>query len=127
MRVSQHKISAGSYHFLIARISKLSIQKCNVLYHRFCHSLICLVIKFISLVQFSRSVVSDSLQSHGLQHARPSCPSPIPGSYANSNPLVGDAIQQFHSLLPLLLPPSIFPSIRVFSNESALRIRWPKY
>ena len=29
--------------------------------------------------------------------------------------------------LPLLLPPSIFPSIRVFSNESALRIRWPKY
>ena len=28
---------------------------------------------------------------------------------------------------PLLLPPSIFPSIRVFSNESALRIRWPKY
>ena len=29
--------------------------------------------------------------------------------------------------LPLLLPPSIFPSIRVFSNESVLRIRWPKY
>ena len=28
---------------------------------------------------------------------------------------------------PLLLPPSVFPSIRVFSNESALRIRWPKY
>ena len=28
---------------------------------------------------------------------------------------------------PLLLPPSIFPSIRVFSNESALRVRWPKY
>ena len=28
---------------------------------------------------------------------------------------------------PLLLPPSIFPSIRIFSNESALRIRWPKY
>ena len=40
---------------------------------------------------------------------------------------VGDAIQPSHPLLPLLLPPSIFPSIRVFSNESALRIRWPKY
>ena len=40
---------------------------------------------------------------------------------------VGDAIQPFHPLLsPLLLPP-IPPSIRVFSNESALRIRWPKY
>ena len=37
---------------------------------------------------------------------------------------VGDAIQPSH---PLLLPPSIFPSIRVFSNESVLRIRWPKY
>ena len=39
---------------------------------------------------------------------------------------VGDAI---HLILcrPLLLPPSIFPSIRVFSNEAALHIRWPKY
>ena len=40
---------------------------------------------------------------------------------------VGDAIQPSHPLLSLLLPPSIFPSIRVFPNESALRIRWPKY
>ena len=40
---------------------------------------------------------------------------------------VGDAIQASHPLLPLLLLPSIFPSIRVFSNEPALRIRWPKY
>ena len=39
---------------------------------------------------------------------------------------VGDAIQPSHPLYPLLLP-SIFPSIRVFSNESALLIRWPKY
>ena len=40
---------------------------------------------------------------------------------------VGYAIQPSHSLLSLLLPLSIFPSIRVFSNESVLRIRWPKY
>ena len=40
-----------------------------------------------SSVQFSGSVVSDSLQLHGLQHARPSCPSPTPGAYSNSNPL----------------------------------------
>ena len=40
---------------------------------------------------------------------------------------VGDAIQPSHPLLPLLLLPSIFLSIRVFSSESALRIRWPKY
>ena len=40
---------------------------------------------------------------------------------------VGDAIQPSHSLLSPLLLSSIFLSIRVFSNESALRIRWPKY
>ena len=40
---------------------------------------------------------------------------------------VGDAIQPSHSLHPPLFLPSFFPSIRVFSNESALRIRWPKY
>ena len=36
------------------------------------------------LVQFSRSVVSDSLRPHELQHARPPCPSPTPGVYSNS-------------------------------------------
>ena len=40
-----------------------------------------------SSVQFSNSVVSDSLRSHGLQHARPLCPSPTPGVYSNSCPL----------------------------------------
>ena len=40
---------------------------------------------------------------------------------------VGDAIQPSHLLRPLLLPPLILPSIRVFSNESVLQIRWPKY
>ena len=70
-------------------------------------------------VQFSRSVVSDSLRPHEPQHARPPwhenpCPSVMPSN---------------HLILchPLVLPPSIFPSIRVFSNESALRMRWPNY
>ena len=40
---------------------------------------------------------------------------------------VGDAIQPIHLCCPLLLPPSILPSIRVFSNESVLPIKWPKY
>ena len=40
---------------------------------------------------------------------------------------VGDTIQPSHPLSPLLLLPSIFPSIRVFSNELTLLIRWPKY
>ena len=40
---------------------------------------------------------------------------------------VGDAIQPSHPLLSPLLLPSAFPSIRVFSNELALHIRWPEY
>ena len=40
---------------------------------------------------------------------------------------VGDVIHHLILCHPLLLPPSIFPSIRVFADESALRIRWPKY
>jgi len=80
----------------------------------------------MSSVQFSRSVVSDSLQSHGLQHARLSCPLPTPGVY--SVLFIESVIPSNHFILchPLLLLPSIFPSISVFSNESVLRIRWPK-
>ena len=80
------------------------------------------------IVQFSRSVLSDSLRPHGLQHARPPCPSPAPRVYPNPCPL-SQWRQPTHFILcrPLLLLPSIFPNIRVFSNESALHIRWPKY
>ena len=52
----------------------------------------------IDSVQFSRSVVSDSLQCYGLQHARSPCPSPTPRVYSNSCTLSGDAIQPSHSL-----------------------------
>ena len=70
--------------------------------------------------------MSDSLQPHGLQHARPPCPSPTPGVYSNSCPLSRLCHPTISSWHPVLLPPSIFPSIRVFSNEPVLRIRWPK-
>ena len=45
------------------------------------------IIKWLNSVKFSRSVMSDSLGPHGLQHARPHCPSPTPGIYSNSCPL----------------------------------------
>ena len=82
----------------------------------------------ISSVQFSRSVVSDSLGPHGLQHTRPPCPSPTPGVLPKLMS-IESVMPSNHLTLypPLLLPPPIFPSIRVFSNELALRIRWPKY
>ena len=74
-------------------------------------------------VQFSRSVISDSLWPHELQHARPPCPSPTPGVHPNSCPSsrwCHPTIQPSHLILcrPLLLRPPIPPSIRVFSNSS---------
>ena len=71
--------------------------------------------------------MSNSLWPHGLQRAKLPCPSPTPGAYSNSCPLS----QWYHPIISscylLFLLPSIFPSIRVFSNESVLCIRWPKY
>ena len=71
--------------------------------------------------------MSDSLRPHGLQHARPPYLSPTPRVYSNSCPLSWWCHPN-HLILwhPLLLLPSIFPSITVLSNESALPIRWPK-
>ena len=78
-------------------------------------------------VQFSHSVVSDSLRPHGLQHARPPCPSPTPRAHSNSCPSSRWYHPTISSCRPLLLPPSVFPSIKAFSNESVLHIKWPKY
>ena len=79
-------------------------------------------------VQFSRSVVSDSLRLHESQHARPPCPSPTPRVHPNSTS-IESVMPSSHLILccPLFLLPPIPPSIRVFSNESTLRMRWPKY
>ena len=76
------------------------------------------------LVQFSRSVVSDSLWPQEWQHARPPCPSPTLGVHSNSCPS-SRWLPSSHLILccPLLLLPPIPPSIRVFSNESTR----PKY
>ena len=83
--------------------------------------------KWFSSVQFSHSVVSDSLQSHGLQHTRLPCPRP---SWSLLKLMSIESVMPSNHLIlcrPLLLLPSIFPGIRVFSNESVLLIRWPKY
>ena len=78
------------------------------------------------LLSFSCSVVSDSFHARGLQQARLLCPSPSPRVCSMST----ESVMPSSHLLPcccLLLLPSIFPSIRIFSNESALCIRWPKH
>ena len=96
-----------------------------------CHAL------FWTSVQFSHSVMSDSLRPHGLQQARLPCPCPslTPRACSKSfiikinhqcplswwrHPTISCSVNPFPSCL-------IFPSIRVFSNESALSIRWPKH
>ena len=72
--------------------------------------------------------MSNSLWPHGLQHARLPWPSPTLGVYSDLTS-VESVMPSNHLILrhPLLLPPSIFPSLRVFSDESVLCIRWPKY
>ena len=69
--------------------------------------------------------MSSSLRPHGLQHARLPCPLPTPRACSNSCPLSRWCHPTISSSAALLL--SILPSIKVFSNESALYIRWPKY
>ena len=84
-------------------------------------------IKFSS-VQFSRSVVSDSLWPHESQHARPPCPSPTPGVHPNScpsnrwsHPAISSSVVPFSSW------PQSLPETEFFSNESTLQMRWPEY
>ena len=78
-------------------------------------------------VQFIHSVVSDSLQP--IDYSTPGFPvhHQLPELAQTHGHQVSDAIQPSVFCRPLLLLTSIFPSIRVFSNESVLRIRWPKY
>ena len=72
--------------------------------------------------QISHSVVSNSLRPHESQHARPPCPSPTPGVHSDSHP----SSQWCHPATSSSVIP-FFSCIRVFSNESTLRMRWPKY
>ena len=80
------------------------------------------------LLLFSCLVMSNSLQPHGLQHARLPCPSLSPG-VCSEIMSVESVLPSNHYILchPLLLLSSVFPSIRVFSNESTLSIKWPKF
>ena len=80
------------------------------------------------LLLFSLSVVSSYLGAQRLQHTRLSCPSPSPRACSNSCPLSHWCYPTISpSVGPFILLSSIFPSIRVSSNESSLHIRWSKY
>ena len=80
-------------------------------------------------VQFSHSVVSDSLRPREPQHARPPCPTPTPGDHPNPcpssrwcHPTVSSSVVPFSSC------PQSFPALGSFQmSQSALLMRWPKY
>ena len=77
---------------------------------------------------FSRSVVSNSLWPHGLQHASLPCPSPSSGACSNSCSLSWWCHSTiWSSVIPFSSCLKSFPASRVFSNELALRIRWPEH
>ena len=81
-----------------------------------------------SLVQFSRSVMSDSLQPHEPQHARPPCPSSTPEVHANPCP----SSRWYHpaissSVVPFSSCPQSFPASGSFQMSQLLLLRWPKY
>ena len=92
-----------------------------------------IVAPFSISVEFSCSVMSDSLWPHEPQHTRPPWPSPTPRVHSNPCPLSQwcQSIISFSAVpfssCPQPFPVSTFPSIRVFSDESALHMRWPKY
>ena len=103
---------------------KLFLQVCRILSYLFFSSLS--VLSFSS-VRFIHSVVSDSLRPHELQHTGSPCPHQLwssPKHMSIQSVMPSNLLILCHLLLLL---PSIVPSTRVFSNESALCIRWPKH
>ena len=96
----------------LCRLLFLSLVSCNFL---------CTVLSSPS-VKFSRSVMSDSLQPHESQHARPPCPSPSPGIHSDSRPLspwchpaISSSVVPFSSCLPSLPASESFPKSQLFT------------
>ena len=117
-----HKYESWFHFMLFGKVegrSLLCLIRLNLLL--FCGKL--------SSVQFSRSVVSDSLWPHELQHARPLCPSPTPGVHPNSrpsswwcHPAISSSVVPFSSCPQSLPAPGSFPMSQLF-NEFQLQ-RW---
>ena len=85
-------------------------------------------ISFSKKVQFSSVAQScPTLRPHESQHTRTPCPSPTSRVHSNSCPSSHWCHPAISSCYPLLLLPPIPPSIRVFTNELTLCMRWPKY
>jgi len=130
--------AAHEHHFQWEYGLALKVQSCspsitsnsilNCSFKLFISKFVFLFLGCTMLFLFSCPVMSSSLWPHGLQHARPPCPSPSPRIFPCSCSLYQwchPAISSSDALFSFC--PQIFPSIRVFSNESAAHIRWWKY
>ena len=99
------------------------MKKCFLLYSEAIRFILILFSEFSS-VQFSCSVMSDSLRPHGLQHARPPCPSPTPGVYSSSRPLswwchpaISSSVVPFSSCLQSFPISGSFPMSHLFTSS----------
>ena len=111
----QASLSITDSQSLLKLVSIESVMSSN-------HLILCRPLLLFSSVQFTRSVVSNSLQPHEPQQARPPHPSPTPGVHSNS-PSIESVMPSSHLILcrPLFLLPPILPSIKVFPMS------WLKY
>ena len=113
-----------SVHFLALNLSQLFFRAVHNVWDQDLIFIIrtlqfCIIVS----VQFSRSVVSNSLRPHGLQHARPPCPSPTPGVCSNLCPLsrwchppISSSVVPFPFFCPQSLPASeSFPMYQLFA------------
>ena len=117
---AQCMYQCAKYHFSVFLIIKVTWVTPNSNMKETCEKFIMIQcpqsnIWCIQFSQFTCSVMFYSLRPHGLQHASLPCPSPTPRAYSNSCPSIRWCHPTISSCHPLLLLPSIFPSIRVFS------------
>ena len=121
-----YRVWEAQLHLEVINHIKRTYLACHFWLRMKCLNLLVVFI-FPSSVQFSHSVVSDSLQPHESEHARPPCPSPSPGVHSNS-PLSSrwwiPAISS--SVVPFSSCPQSLPASESFP-ESNLCMRWPKY
>ena len=111
----------GAWRAIVQRVAKSRTRLSDSAHTHRLDNIICSLDVLFSSVQFSLSVVSDSLRPHESQHARPPCPSPTPGVYSNScpssrwcHPAISSSVIPF-SCCPQSLPASgSFPMSQLF-------------
>ena len=115
---------------ILFQIIALSVNSTLFSFFYVSHNFYCiLVCNIVCNLLLNHQVMSNSLHPHGLQHPRLPCLSLIISCSLPKFMSIESVMSSNHLILYrlLLLLPSVFPRIRVFSSESVLHITWPKY